>query len=60
MVTGVKDLAATPNALLDCNRRNVLLSSGSLLALAAAGTAAAQAQETKPAATPRGESETMT
>ncbi len=50
MVTGVKDLAATPNALLDCNRRNVLLSGGSLLALAATRATAAEAQETKPAA----------
>lgn len=37
---------------LSLDRRNILLSSGSLLALAATGAATAQAQATKPAAAP--------
>ncbi len=52
MPKGEKHAQENPQTDLALDRRNILLSSGSLLALAAAGTAAAQAQETKPAATP--------
>jgi arylsulfatase len=47
-----KNAKATSQVDLALDRRNILLSSGSLLALAATGTTTAQAQETKPAAAP--------
>ena len=51
-----KDVIDTERLQFDFNRRNILLSGSSLLALAATGSANAQAQETKttpqPAATP--------
>ncbi len=50
MPKGEKDAQANPQADLALDRRNILLSSGSLLALAATGAATAEAQETKPAA----------
>jgi arylsulfatase len=50
MPNGERSAQANPQADLALNRRNILLSSGSLLALAATGTTTAQAQETKPAA----------
>jgi arylsulfatase A-like enzyme len=53
MPTGEKGVVADQQTDLACNRRNLLLSSGSLLALAATGAGTAVAQETKPAtATP--------
>ncbi len=53
MTTGVKDAHVASEKPLDCNRRRVLLSGGSLLALAAtAGPRMAEAQEAKPAAAP--------
>jgi arylsulfatase len=50
MPNGERSAQANPQTDLALNRRNILLSSGSLLALAATGTTTAQAQETKPAA----------
>jgi arylsulfatase len=54
MTKGVKDAHSNPHSDFALDRRNVLLSGGSLLAMTAAITTPAAAQETKPAATPAG------
>jgi arylsulfatase len=52
MPRGEKDAQPNPQTALALNRRNMLLSSGSLLALAATGAATTHAQELKTAVAP--------
>jgi arylsulfatase len=52
MPTGENNAQANPQTGFALDRRNILLSSGSLLALAATGAATAEAQTPKPAAAP--------
>lgn len=52
MSTAVKDTQASPQTHLALDRRSILLSSASLLALTAAGAPTAEAQQPKPAAAP--------